>query len=88
MEPSRFEVFRQASQIATKPPTWEDVLTAILVIFLFVIFFIVIPYYIYRKYKEIVRRRAFFEVAKTCSQFFQDLVNKRGLLFMETFKGV
>lgn len=65
MEPSRFEVFRQASQIATKPPTWEDVLTAILVIFLFVIFFIVVPYYIYRKYKELVRKKAFFEVAKT-----------------------
>ena len=63
MEPSRFEVFKQASRIATKPPTLGEILLAILLIILFVLLFIVLPYYIYKRYKEIVKKRSFFQVA-------------------------
>ncbi len=63
MEPSRFEVFRQASKIATRPPSTEEVITAVILIIFFFTFFVVVPFFIYRKYKEYVRKKAFFQAA-------------------------
>jgi len=65
MEPSRFEVFKQASRIATKPPSPHEVLTAILLILLFALLFGVLPYLIYRKYKEYIAKKTFYELAST-----------------------
>jgi len=63
MEPSRFEVFKQASKIATSPPSPKEVLTALFLIFLFFLFFVVLPYFVYRKYKEYVAKKSFYQIA-------------------------
>jgi len=65
MEPSRFEILKQASRIATKPPSPQEILTAILLILLFIFLFVVLPYFIYRKYKEYISRKTFYELAAT-----------------------
>ena len=65
MEPSRFEVFREASKIATRAPSPEEVFLAVLVIIFFVIFFIVLPYWGFKKYKEYLQKKAFFKIALT-----------------------
>ena len=63
MEPSRFEVFKQASKIATEPPSPKEILIAIVLIIFFILVFIVLPWFLYKKYKERVGFRAFLEVA-------------------------
>ena len=65
MEPSRFEIFKQASRIATRPPTAEEVVTAIILILLFLVFFVVIPFLVYRKYKEYIAKKTFYRLAST-----------------------
>ena len=64
MEPSRFEVFKQASKIATRPPTPQEILLAVFLIALFVLIFVVLPYYVYKKYKKYLRYKKFVEVAR------------------------
>ena len=63
MEPSRFEVFKQASKIATSPPSPQDILTAVLITILFIVVFIVVPFLIYRRYKVYVAKKSFFRIA-------------------------
>jgi len=63
MEPSRFEVFRQASKIATRAPSLQEILIAFVLIVLFVAFFVVLPWYVYRLYKERVRKHSFYQTA-------------------------
>ena len=65
MEPSRFEVFKQASKIATRAPTAEEILLAVILIIGFIFFFIVLPYWIYRKYKEYIAKKTFYQLAST-----------------------
>ena len=65
MEPSRFEVFKEASRIATRPPSTEEVIIAIVLIILFLVFFVVIPYLVYRKYKEYISKKTFYRIAST-----------------------
>ncbi|HIQ26278.1 MAG TPA: PilZ domain-containing protein [Aquifex aeolicus] len=63
MESSRFEVFKQASKIATQPPTTEEIILAIFLILGFILFFIVIPIFIFRKYKEYISKKTFYQLA-------------------------
>ena len=63
MEPSRFEVFKQASRIATKPPSLGEIFIALLLIILLILIFVVLPYHLYKRYKEIVKKRSFFQIA-------------------------
>ena len=63
MESPKFEVFKQASKIATKPPTTEEIFLAIFLIFGFILFFIVLPYFVFRKYKEHISKKTFYQLA-------------------------
>jgi len=63
MEPSRFEVFRQASKIATRAPSPQEILIAIVLVVLFIVFFVILPWYVYRLYKDRVRKRSFYQTA-------------------------
>lgn len=65
MEPSRFEIFKQASKIATKAPTLQEILIAVLIIILFFTVFIALPYIGFKKYKEYLQKKSFFKLALT-----------------------
>jgi c-di-GMP-binding flagellar brake protein YcgR len=63
MEPSRFEIFKQASRIATYTPSVEDIFLALVVVTFFFIFFIILPYWAYKEYKKYLKKKVFFKTA-------------------------
>jgi len=60
-----FDVLREASRIATSPPSLEEVFLTVVLIILLGVIFIVLPWYLYNTYKEHVRYKAFSRVAQT-----------------------
>ncbi|GEM_PF-352766 len=81
-EPNKFEILEKAGKTAFRPPTLTEIFLTVVVILTLLGIFVGIPYWLYQKYKEYIKKKTFFQLAKNYNlteeeaQFLWDLAKE------------